>query len=256
MRILALGDVVGAEGTAYLTENRRLARLRDSLGADVVIVNGENSAAGNGISPESAETLFAAGADVITGGNHSFRRRESGRLLDENPLVLRPENYPGGAPGHGYCITECAGRRLLLLNLIGCVYMESMESPFAAADRVLKECAGQYDLAVVDFHAEATSEKIALARYLDGRVAVLFGTHTHVATADEQILPGGTGYVTDLGMCGSHAGVLGVATEPILHKFLVKTPVIFTPASGQRALSGVLFTVENDRCTAVERIRE
>ncbi len=255
MRILALGDVVGAEGTAYLTENRRLAKLRDSLRADLVIVNAENSAAGNGVSSDSAEALLAAGADVLTGGNHSFRRREIARLLDDSDFLLRPENYPGSAPGHGYCITECAGRRLLILNLIGCVYMEAMESPFTAADRVLKECAGRYDLAVVDFHAEATSEKIALARYLDGRVAALFGTHTHVATADEQILPGGTGYVTDLGMCGSHAGVLGVATEPILHKFLVKTPVTFTPAIGQTEIHGVLFTVENDRCTAVERIR-
>lgn len=251
MRILALGDAVGAAGVRYLTENRRLSRLRDSLRADLVIVNAENSAPGNGMTPDSARALFDAGADVLTGGNHTFRRREAAALLDDEDCILRPANYPAAAPGHGWCITECAGWRLLVINLIGCVYMEPMESPFACADRILKECAGRYDAAIVDMHAEATSEKIALGRYLDGRVSAVFGTHTHVATADAQILPGGTGYITDVGMCGSHAGVLGVATEPILHKFLVKTPVMFTPAEGELALHGVVFTIENGKCTEV-----
>ena len=254
MRILALGDAVGAAGVGFLSEGRRLSRLRESLHADLVIVNAENSAPGNGMTPDSARALFAAGADVLTGGNHSFRRREIGSFLDDEEPVLRPANYPAAAPGHGFCLTECAGWRLLVINLIGCVYMEPMESPFTCADRILKECAGRYDAAIVDFHAEATSEKIALARYLDGRVSAVLGTHTHVATADAQILKGGTGYVTDIGMCGSHAGVLGVSTEAILHKFLVKTPVVFTPAEGQNELHGVLLEIENGKCTRIETV--
>ncbi len=254
MRILALGDVVGTAGVSYLTEGRRLSRLRDSLHADTVIVNAENSAAGNGVTPDSAKALFFAGADVLTGGNHSFRRREVQSMLDDEPLLLRPANYPDRAVGHGWCITECAGYRLLVVSLAGCVYMEPLESPFTCADRILKECAGKYDAAVIDIHAEATSEKLALARYLDGRVAAVFGTHTHVATADAQILPGGTGYITDVGMCGSMAGILGVAIEPILHKFLVKTPVTFLPAEGQNELHGVLFEIENGKCVRVESV--
>ncbi|MBQ8747383.1 MAG: YmdB family metallophosphoesterase [Clostridia bacterium] len=254
MRILALGDVVGAAGVRYLTEGRRLSALRQSLGADLVIVNAENSAAGNGVTPESAEALFFAGADVLTGGNHSFRRREAQSLLDDEKCILRPANYPDRAIGHGYCITECAGQRVLVINLAGCVYMEPLESPFTCADRILRECDGKYDAAVIDIHAEATSEKIALARYLDGRVAAVFGTHTHVATADAQVLPGGTGYITDLGMCGSHAGILGVATAPILHKFLVKTPVMFTPAEGQNEIHGALFEIRDGKCFRAESI--
>lgn len=256
MRILCLGDVVGDEGVRYLSGGRRLSRLRDRLHADLVIVNAENSAAGNGMTPSSAEAIFAAGADVLTGGNHTWRRREAYALLDDRAEIVRPANFPDAAPGHGYCLTEAAGRRVLVINLAGCVYMESVESPFTAADRILRASAGKYDAAVVDIHAEATSEKLALARYLDGRVAAVFGTHTHVATADAQLLPGGTGYITDLGMCGSHAGVLGVAAEPILHKFLLKTPVTFTPASGDCALHGALFEIENGLCRSVESVCE
>lgn len=254
MKILVLGDVVGAAGTQYLTEGRRLWRLRDSLRADLVIVNAENAAPGNGTTPDAARALFDAGADVLTGGNHSFRRREFYTMLDDERYVLRPANYPSEAPGHGFCITECAGWRLLVINLAGCVYMEPLASPFETADRILKESEGRFDASIVDFHAEATSEKIALARYLDGRVSAVFGTHTHVATADIQILPGGTGYITDLGMCGSHAGILGVATEPILKKFLTKMPTFFTPAEGDCALHGALFEIENGKCLRAEAI--
>jgi len=254
MRVLCMGDVVGDEGVRYLNEGWRLTRLRDSLGADLVIVNGENSAAGNGMTPDSARALLDAGADVITGGNHTWRRREVYSALDDRDEYLRPANFPDGAPGHGWCIAEAAGRRVLVINLAGCVYMESVASPFETADRILAAAAGRYDEAIVDIHAEATSEKMALGRYLDGRVSAVFGTHTHVATADAQILPGGTGYITDLGMCGSHAGILGVATEPILHKFLMKTPVYFTPAQGQCRATGVLFEIRDGRCLRAERV--
>ncbi len=254
MRILCMGDVVGDEGVRSLSEGRALSRLRDGLRADLVIVNGENAAPTNGISADAARILFDAGADVITGGNHSWRRRDVYTLLDDRPAMLRPANYPDSAPGHGSCVVTASGQRVLVMNLIGCVFMEPVASPFTTADAVLAAYKGQYDLAVVDIHADATSEKLALARYLDGRVHVVFGTHTHVATADEQILPGGTGYVTDLGMCGSHAGVLGVAAEPILHKFLVKTPVQFTPAVGEVAVHGVLFEIRNGRCVSAQRV--
>lgn len=256
MKILCLGDVVGEEGVGVLTRSRALSRLRDSLGADLVIVNAENSAVGNGMTPVSAHAILDAGADVLTGGNHTWRRREVYTMLDDCENVLRPANFPAGAPGHGWCITEAAGRRVLVLNLSGCVYMESVDSPFTVADRILAETKGKWDAAVLDIHAEATSEKIALARYLDGRVSAVFGTHTHVATADAQVLPGGTGYITDVGMCGSHAGVLGVATEPILHKYLVKTPVTFLPATGQTELHGVLFEIDGSgKCLRAEAVR-
>ena len=254
MRILCLGDVVGDEGIRALTEGRALSRMRDALSVDLVIVNGENAAPNNGISPDAAAAIFDAGADVVTGGNHSFRQRGIARTLDDERYLLRPANYPDAAPGHGACLIEAAGRRVLVMNLAGCVFMEPVASPFDTADAILAAYAGKYDAAVVDVHAEATSEKLALARYLDGRVSAVFGTHTHVATADAQVLPGGTGYITDVGMCGSHAGVLGVATEPILHKFRVKTPVQFTPASGMRELHGVLFTLDGARCVSAEGI--
>ena len=255
MRILALGDVVGDEGVRYLTAGRLLSRLRTSLGADLVIVNGENSAPQNGMSPDSVRAILDAGADVITGGNHSWHRRGIADMLDDEERLLRPANYPGAAPGHGDCILSCAGRRVLIANLAGCVFMEPVESPFTCADKILSRCAGNYDVSIIDMHAEATSEKLALARYLDGRVSAIFGTHTHIATADAQVLPGGTGYITDAGMCGSHAGVLGVSTDAILHKFLVKTPVYFTPATGQCAAHGVIFDIGDDgKCTSARGI--
>lgn len=256
MRILCLGDVVGDEGVAHLTAGRLLSKLRGSLAADLVIVNGENSAPGNGITPDSARSLFEAGADVVTGGNHTWRRREIAPMLDDEEFLLRPANYPAAAPGHGACIADAAGWRVLVLNLAGCVFMEPLASPFETADRFLRDYAGKYDAAVVDFHAEATSEKLALARYLDGRVSAVFGTHTHVATADAQVLPGGTGYVTDAGMCGSHAGILGVEADAVLRKYLVKTPVQFIPAHGRREAHGVLFEVDaRGRCTSAESIQ-
>lgn len=250
-----MGDVVGDAGVAYLTQGRLLSRLRRENRADLVIVNGENSAPGNGISRASAEALFDAGADVITGGNHSFRRHDVSDYLDDASFVLRPANYPDAAPGHGFCIIDCAGVRVLVVNLIGCVFMEALESPFLAADRILSTMSGKYDFSLFDFHAEATSEKLALAAYLDGRASAVFGTHTHVATADAQILPGGTGYITDLGMCGSHAGILGVSTDAILKKYLIHTPVHFTPAVGRPEAHGVLFTFSRDgRCIECQSV--
>ena len=250
IKILALGDVVGVGGCQYLSGGR-LRKIRDTFKADFIIVNGENSAVGNALSPESADMIFDAGADVITGGNHTFKKRQIYDYLDNHPYAIRPANYPSDTPGDGWCIADCNGWRVLVINLLGTTFMDSMDSPFKTVDRILEQNRGKYDVSVVDIHAEATSEKMCLGRYLDGRASVVFGTHTHVQTADAQVLPGGTGYITDLGMTGSMAGVLGVKTECIIHKFTVRTPVYFEPAEGKPASSGALFTVDTStgKCT-------
>ncbi len=253
LKILALGDVVGVCGCQYLSGGR-LRRMRDTLGAQFVIVNGENSAVGNALSPESAEMIFEAGADVITGGNHTFKKKQIYDYLDNHPYAIRPANYPSDAPGDGYCIAECNGWRILVINLLGTTFMDSMDSPFKVADRIISQNAGKYDICLVDIHAEATSEKLCLGRYLDGRVAAVFGTHTHVQTADARVLPGGTGYITDLGMTGSGAGVLGVRTECIIHKFTVRTPVYFEPAEGEPQATGALFTVDTETGLCIEAV--
>ncbi len=256
IKILAVGDVIGASGVGYLSDGRRLRRMRDTLGVHLTVVNAENSAEGNGTLPQSAEALFDAGADILTGGNHTFRRREFYGMLDDCENVLRPANLPAAAEGHGYTVYNADGVRVLVMNLLGSVYMDPVASPFETADSILKRENGAYDVALVDFHAEATSEKLALARYLTGRVSAVWGTHTHVQTADACVLGGKTGYITDLGMTGSPDGVLGVKTEPVLHKFLVKTPVRFETEHGNERACGALFTVDADTgaCLSAEAI--
>lgn len=256
LKILCLGDVVGEEGTAAV--EKMLPGLIRETKADLIIVNGENSADGNGISKTSAERLCDAGADVITGGNHTFRRRDIYSALDDEEYLIRPANYPAEAPGMGYVIADVNGYRVLVINVLGCVYMDPMTPPHETVEKILRAEKGRYDLSVCDIHAEATSEKLFLGRYFDGRLSVVFGTHTHVATADCQILPGGTGYITDLGMCGSHNGILGVKTQSIIHKFTVKTPVLFEPASGNVKINGALFEVDEKtgKCTGVRRVEK
>ena len=221
-------------------------------------MNGENSADGNGISKNSAERIYDAGADVITGGNHTFRRREIYTALDDEEYLIRPANYPAEAPGMGYVIADVNGYRVLVINVLGCVYMDPMIPPHETIEKILRAEKGRYDLSVCDVHGEATSEKLFLGRYFDGRLSVVFGTHTHVATADCQILPGGTGYITDLGMCGSHNGILGVKTQSIVHKFTVKTPVLFEPASGNVKLNGALFELDEKtgKCIGAHRVEK
>ena len=258
IRLLALGDVVGEEGVRLLENGGRLRNLIAERKIDLTVVNGENSAEGNGISKESAERLLTAGADVITGGNHTWKRRDVYRMLDEGDCLLRPANYPADAPGVGCVIAEARGYRVLVLNVIGTVYLDPVTPPAETAARILKAERGNYDLAVCDIHAEATSEKLFFARYFDGKFAAVFGTHTHVQTADEQILPGGTGYITDLGMCGSMNGILGVKTECVIHKFTVRTPIQFEPSKGGCRLHGALFDLDErtGKCLRVERIAE
>ncbi len=258
LKILFLGDVVSTEGVNYLSSGGRLRKLRDRLGADFVVVNGENSADGNGITPESASRIYDSGADVITGGNHTWRRKEINRFLDDEDYIIRPLNYPDEASGMGYVIKNVGGVRVMVMNAAGNVYLEPVTPPAEAVERVLNKEQGRYDIAVCDLHAEATAEKLFFARYFDGRISVIVGTHTHVQTADEQVLPGGTGYITDLGMCGSMNGILGVRTDCIIHKFTVRTPVKFEPATGNVHLNGALFTVDEKtgKCVSAERITE
>jgi len=253
-KLLMLGDVVGQNALSYL--EGRLRRLRDQMGIAFTVVNGENVAAGNGIDPESARRLLHAGADVITTGNHVFRRKEIKSYLDDEPRLLRPANYPPACYGSGTCITEADGLRILVINLLGTVFMDPLASPFEVADKILTENAGKYELAVVDFHAEATAEKIALGHYLAGRAVAFAGTHTHVQTADLTVLPEGCGYITDLGMCGPEGTVLGVKKELIIEHFTTKMPVRHEIGDGKILCHGAVFTVDRGsrRCIAAEPV--
>ena len=254
MNVLCIGDVVGSIGCRHLQE--ALPRVKREMKVDVCIVNGENSADGNGITPVSARYLFDAGADVITGGNHTFRRHEFYEVLEENEFLLRPANLPKGTPGRGMTVIDRGRYQVAVINLQGTVYMEALTSPFDTLDALLRD-AGNPKFCIVDFHAEATAEKRALAGYADGRISALFGTHTHVATADEQVLTGGTGFITDVGMTGPIDSCLGVRTELSIEKMRTKLPVRFATAEGDCAMDGVLFTLDDatGKCTAVKRIR-
>ena len=258
VKILMLGDVVSSVGCDYLARGNRLRNFVRECGASLVIANGENSADGNGITPTSAAALTDAGVDVITGGNHTLRKKAIYPLLDDGSVYLRPANLTSRAPGFGSVTVDLFGYRVLVVNLSGQVYLDShYSSPFEKLDAILREEAGRYDAAIVDIHAEATSEKLALARYAAGRVSVVAGTHTHIPTADVRIIDGYTGYVTDLGMCGSQAGVLGVNTRDVLAKFTSPVPVTFTAAEGELEAQGALFTVElpSGRCVAAEQVK-
>lgn len=253
MKILAVGDVVGQTGVSHLRANLR--KIKNQLGVDLVIVNGENAAEIHGIGQTDASDIFLAGADVITTGNHAFGRYDIYSYLDDEKYILRPANFPGSAPGHGYCIINAAGIRVLVMNIQGNVEMKTaLSSPFETADAILRRESGSYDVAVLDFHAEATSEKLAMGYYLDGRVHVIFGTHTHVATADEQIMPRGTGYITDIGMTGPDVSILGVAPECIIKGFTTAMPQRYRVAEGKVTAHGALFTLAGNKCVKAERV--
>ncbi len=252
LRVLAVGDVVGEGGIDCLSRCLRpLKRLR---GIDFTVVNGEN-AAGIGILPRQAQAIFDAGADVITLGNHSYGKGQIVPLLEEHRYLLRPANYTGRAPGRGTALYDLGRWSIRVINLQGrCNLDFNCDNPFTTADRILKE-EEPAAFTLVDFHAEATSEKRALGYYLDGRVSALWGTHTHVQTADEQILPGGTGYLTDAGMTGPLRSVLGMPPEQSIEGFLGGIRGRHQTAPGPCAMQGVLFTLdESGRCSAVERV--
>ncbi|SBV91878.1 putative metallophosphoesterase [uncultured Eubacteriales bacterium] len=253
LNLLAVGDVVAESGIACLSRNlRQIKKLKD---VHFTVVNGEN-ASGVGILPRQADDIFAAGADVITLGNHTWNRLQIADYLDENRYILRPANYTSRVPGKGWGVYEGPrGVRIGVMNLIGRCEMDSnFDNPFTLADRLLAK--GDFDVAVVDFHAEATSEKGAMAYYLDGRVQALWGTHTHVPTADVQVLPAGLGFVTDLGMTGPARSVLGIRPEQAVNRFLGGLPAKYEAADGPCKIESVLFSIDTDakRCISAERV--
>ncbi len=255
MRFLFVADVIGSPGRKVA---KGLARLvRGEAGAQVAIVNGENSAGGFGITPEAVSEFFELGFDVITSGNHVWDRREILPLLGREPRLLRPDNYPPGNPGRGSVVIEVGSVRVAVLNLQGRVFMPPIDDPFRAADRLLSELDGQADVIVVDFHAEATSEKQAMGYYLDGRVAAVIGTHTHVQTADEKILPRGTAYITDIGLTGSLGGIIGMKPEISLQRQLLQTRgERMQPADTELHLQGAIVDVDERTglATGIERV--
>lgn len=255
IKLLAIGDVTSPRAAEALAAS--LWEIRKKHGVDFVSVNAENAGFIMGPTPEVAHLLLNAGADVLTGGNHILQNQFLHGMLENDTRVLRPANYPAAAPGAGYTLSDVRGYRLLTVNVMGRVHMEPpLDSPFEAVEHILKREKDNYDLAILDIHAEATGEKVALAHYFDGRFAAIFGTHTHVPTADCRILPKGTGYVTDLGMCGADNGILGIAEEAVMKRYLTGISSRFSPADGSMFADGVLFTVEETgRCLSVERLR-
>lgn len=252
-KVLAVGDITGESGVAFL--RRHLGRLKREKGIDFAVANAEN-AAGNGLLPAQAEDIFAAGADVITLGNHTFGKMQIAHFLEENPYILRPANYTGRASGRGWGVYDCGRVQVGVLNLIGrCGLDFNAENPFTTADRVLKN-ADKPTFVLVDLHAQATSEKLAMSYYLDGRVSALWGTHTHVPTADEHVCPKGTGYITDLGMTGPRESVLGIRPEQSVEFFLGGLPGRYRTAEGACKLQGAIFTLDSGTglCVGVERI--
>ena len=248
--ILAIGDIIGKPGRQAVIE--LLPDLRRQYALDMVIANGENVAGGFGLTPNTASELLDCGVDVLTSGNHIWAQKDIIPFLDSDMPVLRPLNYPPGVPGRGYIIT----RQVMVINLIGTTFMTSYDCPFRAMDKLLSELERKPKIIIIDFHAEATSEKVALGRYLDGRVSAVLGTHTHVGTIDTQIFPGGTAYVTDIGMTGPENSVIGDDAESVIQRFLTKIPHHLSVGKGSPIFNGVIVKVNKDsgRATEIERI--
>ena len=257
VRILVVGDTVGKPGRQACREILPKLRLRHEL--DLIVVNGENIAAGSSVTPDTIAELIASGADVITSGDHIFRKKEATRVLEENPIVLRPLNYPKGTPGNGFIVvTTSKGVKVAVINLMGRVFLHTLDCPFQVIESVLAQIRSQTNVILVDLHAEATSEKVAMGWFLDGRVSALCGTHTHVQTADETILPKGTAYITDIGMAGPHKSVIGRDIEQVLHRFLTQMPGPMEVAAEDVRLSGVLLEIDakSGKAKSIERIHE
>ncbi len=250
MRILALGDIVGPNTVEEI--GKKLWSYRKENNIDFTVANGENASEGNGISVQDAKTILESGVDVITSGNHVWQKNGLRDFLDDSKFIIRPMNYPGGSAGSGYTIVDCNGYRVLVMNVSGTIYMESLSCPFECVEKTLERESGNYDISLLDIHAEATSEKYAIARYFDGRIDCIFGTHTHVQTADEQILKGGTTYITDLGMCGPKESILGVKSDIIIRKLRTKMPQKFEFADGEIEFHGIMF--DTDKRT-IKRIK-
>jgi len=255
VKLLFIGDIIGKPGRQAVS--RELHRLVDRYMVDLVIANGENAAGGFGITEETANDLYKCGIDVLTSGNHIWDKKESVAFVNREEKLLRPANYPEGAPGRGSGLfTTAGGARVAVLNLEGRVFMNNLDCPFRTADREIARLQTETPIILVDFHAEATSEKTSLGWYLDGRVSALIGTHTHIQTADERILPGGTAYLTDAGMTGSIDSVIGVRKEEAITKFLSQLPKKFEVAKNNLRLNAVVISVDegSGKAVSVERI--
>ena len=248
MKLLFIGDVVGSPGRQVL--EGALPALREEHSPDWIVVNGENSAGGLGVTAKTANAFFDMGADAITLGNHAYRHRDVYAYLDEEPRIVRPANYVKSNPGRGYTIVEKNGARLGVVNLSGTVFMKAARSPFSEIDSILQELDGRADHVLVDFHAEATSEKVAMGWHVDGRVTACVGTHTHVPTADARVLPGGTAYVSDVGMTGARDSVIGVRTEQALESFRTQMPIRFDTADASPWVNAVLIEGRADGLAA------
>ena len=254
VRVLAVGDVVSAVGCEKLRE--LLPSLKKEKNIDDCIVNGENAAVGNGMTAFSCEHIFSSGADVITGGNHTFKRREFYETLENSYSIVRPINYSEDCPGRGYTIVDKGFVRIGVVNVLGTIYMENLKNPFDCMDEAIKKLRDEVNIIIVDLHAEATAEKKALGFYLDGKVSAVYGTHTHVQTADEQILPNGTGYITDVGMTGPSLSVIGVKPELAIEKMRTNMPVRFENPNDNALLQGIIFEIDRSsgKTVSVERI--
>jgi hypothetical protein len=250
MLFLVIGDIVGKPGRQAI--HKFLAGLRRQYGVDLVIANGENAAGGFGLTVNTTRELLGDGVDVLTSGNHIWAQKEIIPYLDGDMPILRPLNYPAGVPGRGYLITG----KVMVVNLIGRTFMSNYDCPFRAMDKLLAELKPKPPIIVVDFHAEATSEKVALGRYLDGRVSAVLGTHTHVGTIDAQILPGGTAYVSDIGMTGPTDSIIGDDAEAVIQRFLTMMPHHLSVGKGKPVLNAIMVEVDEDsgRATNIERI--
>jgi metallophosphoesterase (TIGR00282 family) len=263
MRILFIGDIVGSPGRQIVSD--RLADVVSQRQIDLVIANGENAASGFGITPRLADELLGLGIDVLTGGNHSWDRKEILEYMPHQPRLLRPGNFPEGTPGFGSFVgTAKSGVKYAVLNLQGRVFLAPIDDPFRKADAELAKLPADVDVILVDLHAETTSEKVAMGWYLDGRVTAVVGTHTHVTTADEHVLPQGTAYITDVGMTGPHGGVIGMDREAIIKRFLDGLPARFEVASGDVQMNCVLIETDDGgernaagrhRARSIERLR-
>lgn len=256
IKILAIGDIVGRVGRNIVGD--KLQGLVDRHRIDLVVANGENSAGGMGMTPDNTRELFSYGVNVITSGNHVWNKNEILEILDSEPAFIRPANYPPGVPGKGYYIINVRGVSICIVNLIGRVLMTTLDCPFRKFDEIYNEVKDRCKVIVVDFHAEATSEKQALGWYVDGRASALFGTHTHVQTADERILLKGTGYITDIGMTGPFDSVIGMKKEKSIDYFLYQTKMRFETATDNPGINGVIFTINPDtgKTENIVRVRE
>ena len=254
MNVLMIGDVVAKPGRMAVLD--RIQDLREQYAIDLALMNAENVAGGFSITPSLAEQLFAAGIDVMTSGNHIFDKKEAIEYIRQQPRLLRPANYPPGTPGNGIWVGEVNGTKVAVLNLMGRVFMPPSDDPFRAADALLETLPPDIRIRIVDMHAEATSEKVAMGWYLDGRVSAVLGTHTHVQTADERILPQGCAYLTDIGMTGSYAGVIGMNKADVIARFTSVVARRAEHSSGQARICAAVVDVDETtgRASRIERI--